>query len=76
MPLRAGIRDDKPCDGAQQRISSPDHPARLKWKIGCEAGLLARGMQAIRPAPAAPSRLMGSGMAVGKPFTVAGAATD
>ncbi|AZE78371.1 hypothetical protein C4J99_2586 [Pseudomonas synxantha] len=64
MPFGAGIRDDRPCGGAQQRISSPDHPARLNWKIGDEAGLLAWGVQVLRPTLTAPSRRLGSGMAV------------
>ena len=64
MPFGAGIRDDRPCGGAQQRISSPDHPARLNWKIGCEAGLLAWGVQVLRPTLTAPSRPIGSGVAV------------
>jgi len=64
MPCGAGIRDDRPCDGAQVQDSSPDHPARLKWKIGDEAGLLAWGLPALRLALAAPSHRIGSGVAV------------
>lgn len=66
---RLALRHD-----AQALDSSPDHPARLKWKIGCEAGLLAE-LPAWRLALAAPSRrIQAVAWQSDKPFTVAGAA--
>jgi hypothetical protein len=74
MPFGAGIRDDRPCDGAQQRISSPDHPARLSRKSVARQVSWLGACESDDPRWLRLPAVMAVAWQSAEPFTVAGAA--